>query len=225
MVQDWMFSAIVVLLGIACLYLWGARRRIEDLEYSVNELKSLYDKMLIGYRDVEKKLNEHQGTMHVCSSSLSKEISEIKRKLAILSFVPKTEEYNSVSDEENEDAEPELWAGVDKLDTIDEKPKPDVSLKWTYDGEILGYRWIFPSKEKCIPIYGQRYMVVGVLHGHETMEDGSPFICTEEATWDSYKFVTDKEEHFAKVYAYIRIPDSSDIMKSIIEITLHENEG
>lgn len=216
MIQDWMFYAIVVVLGIVCLYLLGARRRIEDLEYSVNELKSLYDKMLIEYRNVEKKLDEHQGTMHVCSSSLSKEISEIKRKLDILSFVPKTDEDRSVSEEE------------DELNMIDEKPKPDTSLEWSHEGdEIIGYRWIFPSKEKHTPVIGQDYMVVGVLHHHDKMADGSPFICTETAKWDGYKFVcqSPEEEWFDKVYAYIKMPDSSDIMKSILEISLSDREA
>ena len=73
-------------------------------------------------------------------------------------------------------------------------------------------------------------MVVGILHGHEAMnDDESSFICTEvcteEATWDRYKFVIDDGTRFDKVYAYIRIPNSSDIMKSILEITLHDKEG
>jgi len=251
MIQDWILTGVLVLLAVISLYVyvWLTRKRIDDLELTVNYLRDSYNKLFESKKDMEKEIlefknsiEEQHGSMQVCSSTVSNRLSEIERRLDILSFVPRINEYDDDYSEDEEKAEPEedeyddsptseveylaymeKFSDIVDTDNID-KPKPDTSFKWSHEGEIIGYRWVFPSKEQYTPIYGQRYMVVGVLHGHETTEDGSPFICTEEAMWDRYKFVIDSGERFDKVYAYIRMPNSSDIMKSILDMTLNDKE-
>ncbi len=240
MIQDWMFYVAAGLLLITMIFLYGARRRINKLEEAIsyltdsrNSLRKYTDDNYKKILKIEKLIEANQGTMQVSSTTVSNRLSEIEKRLDILEKPP-VEEEKAEPDKDDRDEPPaseiEYWAGMEKLaDIVDpdnfEQPKPDTSFKWSHEGEIIGYRWAFPSKEQCIPIYGQRYIVVGILHGHETMNDGSPFICTEEATWDRYKFVIDGGTQFDKVYAYIRMPNSSDIMKSILEITLHDKEG
>lgn len=241
MIQDWMFYVAAGLLVVTMILLWTSRKRISNLEEVVNYLVNSRNEMRKDIDEDHKKvirfgkqIEEHQGTMQVCSSTLSDKISKIEKRIDIIEKTP-VEEEKAEPDEEDDCNDPpasevEFWASKSDLADIVypdnlEKPKPDTSFEWSHKGEIIGYRWVFPSKEQCIPIYGQRYIVVGILHGHETMNDGSPFICTEEATWDRYKFVIDGGTRFDKVYAYIRIPNSSDIMKSILDITLHDKEG
>lgn len=238
MVQDWMFSGVLVVLGLALLYVWLTRRRIDDLESTVDYLRDSYNKLFESQKDMEKEIQKNHETMQDRLSALTDRISELEKQIDILNSIPEDEKKEEKEEEKEEEEKLELklpeieyWGGMEKLETPDEEPalewtNEEPALEWSHkDDEIIGYRWMFPTKEKCIPVCGQRYMVVGVLYGHETMADGSPFICTEEATWDRYKFVTDNEERFDKTYAYIKMPDSSDIMKSILEITLRDKEG
>lgn len=239
MIQDWMLYVAAGLLVITWMYLWGARRRIDELECAVSFLKDAvnklsenqakYNKGLDGFH---KSVEANKGMIHMCSSSLSDRLSRVEKRVGILEKSTVKEEKAEPDEDECDNppaSEVKFWASKSDLaDFVDpsnlEKLKPDMSFEWTHEGEIIAYRWTFPSKEQCIPIYGQRYMVVGVLHGHETLKDGSPFICTEEAMWDRYKFVIDSGEKFDKVYAYIKMPDSSDIMKNIMEIALQSKE-
>lgn len=271
MIQDWMFYVAAGLLVVTMILLWTSRKRISNLEEVVNYLVNSRNEMRKDIDEDHKKvirfgkqIEEHQGTMQVCSSTLSDKISKIEKKVDIQNKTIQ-ELINPVPDEDDIAETPEeieenrlmydpmtgieFWAGMEKLADIvdpsnladqkieDENKKflddlsntqpyrltsEDKKIEWQHDDEIIGYRWIFPTKEEHTPVVGQKYLVVGRLRGHETMADGSPFICTETASWNSHQFVTDDGDRYDKVYAYIKMPDSSDIMTSILEITLHD---
>lgn len=241
MIQDWMFYVVAGLLLITMILLWSSRKRIGSLEEVVSYLT---DSRNVMRKDIDedhkkiirfgKQIEEHQGTMDICSSTLTNAINNLEKRIDILEQPPVKEEKTEPDEDECDDhpaSEVEFWASKAYLaDIVEpenlEKSDEEPVLDWSHEGdETIGYRWMFPSREQCVPVYGQRYMVVGILHGHETMYDGSPFICTEEAMWDRYKFVIDGGERFDKVYAYIKMPNSSDIMKSILDIAISDREG
>ena len=230
MIQNWIFYAIAVLFLITMALFSRVKARFNETERIIEHLSELLD---ISRKDantnyekiamLEKLIETRGDTMQVYMTTLNNKISDMEKRMDIL-------EQNLMSVQETMRKEESVSVDSEESKQADipdqDEPNEECGITQTNENnETVSYKWIFPAKEQCTPVAYGRYIVVGILHGHETMNDGSPFICTEEATWVQYRFVTDTNERFDKVYAYIRMPDSSDIMKSILEIALHDEEG
>ena len=96
----------------------------------------------------------------------------------------------------------------------------DLEVKQPDKGPV--YTWVFPSEEPDHEdrlIFGQWYTVIGTIHGHNK-PDGTPSIVTGDGMWNRYQFISMKNERFDDVYAYIKMPNSGDIMEHIVDIAL-----
>lgn len=82
--------------------------------------------------------------------------------------------------------------------------------------DIPVYKWIFPDeKPDAKKVVGELYLAIGYVY--KTDET----IKSYNAEWDGQRFVItddgpDHAQYFDKVYAYIRMPDPSDIMTEVI---------
>lgn len=82
----------------------------------------------------------------------------------------------------------------------------------------ISYAWGYPDKEGGSSIVtGGSYLVIGCVY--KTDENVKSY----NAEWDGRRFVItddgpDHAQYFDKVYAYIRMPDPSDIMTEVIKI-------
>lgn len=118
-----------------------------------------------------------------------------------------------------QDAQSDISALVKCVDKLRYKLK----VMSTYDLPIpissnsVSYAWGYPDKEGGSSIVtGGLYLVIGYVY--KTDET----IKSYNAEWDGRRFVItddgpDHSQYFDKVYAYIRMPDPSDIMTEVIK--------
>lgn len=109
-----------------------------------------------------------------------------------------------------------LVKSVDKL-------RYKLKVMSTYDlptpvsSDSVSYAWGYPDKEdKSSIVTGGLYLVIGYVY--KTDETVKSY----NAEWDGRRFVItddgpDHAQYFDKVYAYIRMPDPSDIMTEVIK--------
>lgn len=88
--------------------------------------------------------------------------------------------------------------------------------------DTVSYRWIFPDRDRdAVPVFGQWCLVVGESSAR-LKEDGSPMIWTDEGFWNGHAFVSSGDVRFDKVYAYIELPASADIMEQVVSMALEK---
>ena len=118
-----------------------------------------------------------------------------------------------------QDAQSDISALVKCVDKLRYKLK----VMSTYDlptpvsSNSVSYAWGYPDKDdKSSIVTGGLYLVIGYVY--KTDET----IKSYNAEWDGRRFVItddgpDHAQFFDKVYAYIRMPDPSDIMTEVIK--------
>lgn len=232
-------SSVIGAFVIMLLCLFRFAHRISKLEGALylneRDLSSLQKKLDIFENRIISLETENEnlkGTIQVTDTRLSDENASIESKMIEMSSsvnyrfrdVNKAirELERQVSKTIGESAK---WAVSEPnkgiLEGHSEPGENDDSLAKTnvfgYSG-VFGYSWVFPTKEESEPIIGRRYLVVGYLEGKE--DD----LITEEAVWNGTKFITAGVTRFSKVYAYVGMPDSSDVMEHIVNSVLHDKE-
>jgi TolA-binding protein len=172
---------------------------IESLEKRVKSLEE----------DIEKVKGEHQ--VHI--TNISKILAEydLKTENFNRSVEKRMKELYDIVQRYNEKADKEELA-----DIVD--PENDD----TNSDEVPVYRWVFPAEEPDHEkqlINGQLYTVVGVLKN-----PGANGLVTCEAFWNGHEFVLAINDKFDTVYAYIRKPESADVMEKVVQMAL-ANKG
>lgn len=223
MIDIWILIAagliIVVSLGIGI----RASERCSELEQDVDQLRhysrkqedvivSLDKRVQSLEADIEKVKGEHQVHM----TNISKILAEnehnadnfnrsIEKRMKELYDIVKRGNENHVSADKEELA-----------DIVDPENNDADSDEIPI---IPVYRWIFPAEEPDHEkrlINGQSYTVIGVLKNQETTE----IIVTREGFWDGHRFLTTDIDAFSTVYAYIRKPESADVMEKVLQMAL-----
>lgn len=146
--------------------------------------------------DIKKVKDEHQ--IHM--TSISKMLTETDRKTDNISH--------------------SIEKRINKLYDIVQTDKENHISAVSDEDQV--YRWIFPTEEPDHEkrlINGQWYTVIGVLKNSETKE-----IVTCEGFWNRYEFITTDNDKFDTVYAYIRKPESADVMEKVVQMAL-ANKG
>lgn len=217
-IDTWVLIAsgfvIMISFGLCVIVLEHCSTLEQDVEqllhYSNKQAKtiaSLEKRVRSLEEDIKIVKNEHQ----VYATSISKMLAETDRKADnINSSVEKQikELYDIVQRENKE----ELYNIVSPKDND------------TNSDEVPVYRWVFPSEEpdhgKQL-ICGQWYTVIGVLKNSETTE-----MVSREGfwSWNEQEFVTADGDRFDTVYAYIRRPESADVMEKVVQMAL-ANKG
>ena len=122
------------------------------------------------------------------------------------------------TDIEQPESDPPMTANYETTDD------PGREIRFDHGNEVVKYRWIFPSEEESHPVFGQWYTVIGKLHYGYKKEDGSPVISTDEGMFNGNVFITKGNDYFEKVYAYIKMPSSADIMQKIVDVYLKKEQ-
>ena len=217
MVEQWIayvvIVAVVIISGLLIKYMSVIKEqsvRIRDYETAQ---KNMFDNQLRLQRrinSVEKTSDQLRGSIELLDTNVSSILNERKACNPPEDMdIPNTGDINGDS--------------VD-IHTGDKPPIP-------VNGQNLSkepptYRWIFPSDHggtiNCV--LGEWYLVVGRIRT-KLKPDGNPMLYSDDAMWNGYQFVTTKDERFDEVLAYIKPPQSGDIMERIVELALKSDEG
>ena len=184
---------------------------IDDLIDSHNAFESnTSDKI----NDVYSKMNNYEKTNDAFNNALQK-ISEIEKEIN-----DDLINRNPIVSGDTDGDKRSTNTSIDFVDIVNDTKK---LIETNEDTKCnITYRWIFPSSEKSNLVYGQWYIVVGEIKS-KVKSDGSPLIFTDDGMWNGKQFVTSEAEFFDKVYAYIKMPDSGDIMEAIVELALRKD--
>lgn len=125
-----------------------------------------------------------------------------------------------------QDAQGDISALVKCVDKLRYKLKvmSTYELPTPVSSNSVSYAWGYPDKEGGSSIVtGGLYLVIGYVY--KTDETVKSY----NAEWDGRRFVItddgpDHAQYFDKVYAYIRMPDPSDIMTEVIKAIEKEKE-
>ena len=97
-VPEWVIYVSVGIVLIMSLYIWATRQRLDELEGTVEYIRSSYNKLLDRVNVVDKEidnitdsLEKNHGSMQVCSSTLTCKISDLEQKVGILDKVVNSE--------------------------------------------------------------------------------------------------------------------------------------
>lgn len=146
------------------------------------------------------QITEASHTMDILRNDTMKAINAMHDDLLSRIKAERTEESNNVEEDSQKDSE------------CESEPKSGT------------YRWIFPAIDKKLtdelPIVGNLYLVVGKIKGI----DEETAIFTETAVYTRNGFVTDNQQRFNKVYAYIQQPSSSDIWQKVMSLAIEAEE-
>lgn len=240
MVEQWIayivLVTIIVIFGllIKCMSVIKEQSvRIRDYEKAQ---KNMFDNQLRLQRrinSVEKNSDQLRGSIELLNTNVSSILNERKA-----CNPPEDMDIGSAGDTDGDTHScVEYFGGMDKIatvfngvsgdadgDSVDihtgDKPPIPVNGQ-NLSKEPPTYRWIFPSDHggtiNCI--MGEWYLVVGRIRT-KLKPDGNPMIYSDDAMWNGYQFVTAKDERFDEVLAYIKPPQSGDIMERIVELAL-----
>lgn len=224
MIDFWVLISAGLLVIIALVFGITASESYSTLEQEVEQLRYFSSKQAKTIISLEKQVRSLEEDIkyikeeHVFTvERLDDRLAEADRKAdSINSSVEKRmkELYDIVqrNNESRISAKEELYNIVGPKDND------------TNSDEVPVYRWVFPAEE---PDHGKQlicglwYTVIGVLKNAETTEIVS---CEGFWNWNEQEFITADGDKFDTVYAYIRRPESADVMEKVVQMTL-ANKG
>ena len=237
------YAALGAIVLLVC-FLCRAFTHINKLQHEFYRLNSHDVDLLDKYHFLEKQFmnlandfEKLKGSVEVVRSEKTSGQNYIYLKSIAESIEKMVSDYSTSMElpdkEELDIPKPKVLKSFDKVidslnkalygDDLDDEEKPEQEEKIEVGVKFCGYRWIFPTMEESHPVFGQWYKVVGRIKGKDK-PDGSPLLCTEDGMWNNYEFVTTKGDRFDIVYAYIKMPDSGDIMEQIVQLALKDKE-
>lgn len=179
--------------------------QLANLMQSINEdIKKVKDERQVDTANISKILAETNLKIDNYNSSIEKRMEEL---------------YDIVQrDNKKHVSAVEWWADKEELADIVDPENNDAN-----SDKVPVYRWIFPAEEPDHEkrlINGQRYTIIGALKNQIF-----PTIDTYEGFWNGHEFLTDiNDNKFDTVYAYIKKPESADVMEKVVQMAL-ANKG
>jgi len=152
-------------------------------------------------------------------SDMTSHLEGIEDALRSLATI-RTREYFEALDRAQNASEGQTEAFCeDHVDSCDHDGDEASDLADSSEDETPSYHWIFPSEGygsiRNYPRIGDRYFVIG--YDRKTKEVVSGF-----GTWTGSTYDMDDGYDIVQVYAIIRTPSASDVMKKVLDIRMRE---
>ena len=185
---------------------------------TIRDVKMLNEELTKKLIFLEKKTDEMKNDQYVQNTLFVSQIAEANQTIDILRN-DTVKAVNAMHDDLLSRIKAECAEEVNNVEENDQKGSECGS-----EPESGTYRWIFPNIEKDLenelPIIGNLYLVVGNIEGI----DEETAIFTETAVYTKRGFITDNQQRFNKVYAYIQQPSSSDIWQKVMSLAIEAEE-
>lgn len=198
---------------LLCIWIGELSKKITHNREMIHQLVGQREKTMDLIREIEKDSEELRKLIDNNDRQYTELLEYLPDKFReILTIIDKLSCINKPSESPNKACEE-----TDEEDIDEENGNVNRGITGSNRGI---YEWIFPSKgvtEENKPKNGEEYLVIGSVKGSDNIRsaftswNGVVFMPTEHSPFETY-------DPFENVYAYVRLPSPSDVMKEVVDI-------